>query len=270
MSDFKDSSLVADLLKDSLGLDGENSNFRTFPDSRSQASNSSDDIARNVRYMRELRGWSQSELARLTGLSRTTIRRIEAGYPCWKPTLQQLAKAFGNSVPEIVFTTRFKNVLEEGTTHVMHKKSRELWFAMGDRRSSVSDANAHQDRSERQRLGKLGFVPIFLMGLDYYLSEGPGITRLEVYGRYSDVFKPQFRVTTIYVLVGKVKLRLPDRVEVLEPGDSIAYWSELRVEVEPATSYSGGDPAEILVIGTNRIKVPMSQGSNLDKSKSLI
>lgn len=47
-----------------------------------------------VRKLRLQRGWSQEQLAELTGLSTRTIQRIERGQPCTLETLKALAAVF--------------------------------------------------------------------------------------------------------------------------------------------------------------------------------
>lgn len=55
-------------------------------------------VGANIRFERSRRGWSQEKLAQLAGLSRETIRRIEAGrldegYSMTLSTLEHLAVA---------------------------------------------------------------------------------------------------------------------------------------------------------------------------------
>lgn len=47
-----------------------------------------------IRKLRLQRGWSQEQLAELTGLSTRTIQRIERGKPCSLETLNALAAVF--------------------------------------------------------------------------------------------------------------------------------------------------------------------------------
>ena len=50
-----------------------------------------------IRHLRDARGWSQDDLARESGIDRTTISRVERGIQeqLWSSHLMQLASAFG-------------------------------------------------------------------------------------------------------------------------------------------------------------------------------
>lgn len=54
-----------------------------------------------VRRARKDLGWSEEKLARETGLSRETVRAIEAGRPPRIPTAQQVCRALGKSLDEL-------------------------------------------------------------------------------------------------------------------------------------------------------------------------
>lgn len=217
----------------------------------------SNEVARNIRYMRELRGWTQAELARRAGVSRTTVRRLEEGQPFWRPTLERVAGAFKITVTEIYRTTRFRSVLGEELGLVKHTRSRDYWHVRSDKRTSVPADNELliQNLRERQRLGKLGFVPVFITGLDFHLPQGPGICRLEVYGKVENVAMPQFSVNSFFVLTGLVVVSFQGSTEMLGPGDVIAVEGEEPVGIEPYQAYSDGPPCEVLVIGSVRKKV---------------
>lgn len=55
-------------------------------------------LGQRIREARDVSGWSQSELAERSGLSRPTIARIEAGQHVRMGTLEQVAKALGLAV----------------------------------------------------------------------------------------------------------------------------------------------------------------------------
>lgn len=54
-------------------------------------------VSKNVRRMREARGWTQTELADAAGLHRMTVTSIEheGNNGCSTMTLDRLARAFG-------------------------------------------------------------------------------------------------------------------------------------------------------------------------------
>ena len=59
-------------------------------------------IGERLFELRDERGWTQKELAKLSGVSHTTIVHLETGQigKPRMPTLRRLAKAFGMSVEE--------------------------------------------------------------------------------------------------------------------------------------------------------------------------
>lgn len=62
---------------------------------------SGDSIGARVRKMREARGWSQVDLATVSGVSDRTIRRIEAGKPASLESLKGLAAAFNVEIADL-------------------------------------------------------------------------------------------------------------------------------------------------------------------------
>lgn len=215
-------------------------------------------IGQNIRCMRELRGWSQLELARRAELSRTTIRRIEEGLPCWPATLKRLAKTFNLPVHEFIETGRFHNVLEPHKPYVVHDASLSRWNPRGDRRTSVPEKNIEliQSANERSRLGHLGFVPAFIAGLEFHLPVGPGIFQMEIYGRHTQRYMPQFAALAMYVLENSVLVTIDGEQEKLEVGCAIAFESTKVVTVEPAEEITNGNPCRVLLIGSQRQKLP--------------
>jgi transcriptional regulator with XRE-family HTH domain len=53
------------------------------------------ELAAVVRMLRELRGWSQEQLAEISGLSARTVQRVEEGLPSSVDTRRALARGFG-------------------------------------------------------------------------------------------------------------------------------------------------------------------------------
>lgn len=65
-------------------------------------SSSSDVQVPRLREQRHKRGLSQQELADLSGISRATILKIEAGRNAWPQTVRKLAKALKIQVPDLL------------------------------------------------------------------------------------------------------------------------------------------------------------------------
>src|SRR5438067_13589598 len=53
------------------------------------------ELAAVVRMLRELRGWSQEQLAEISGLSGRTVQRVEEGLASSADTRRALARGFG-------------------------------------------------------------------------------------------------------------------------------------------------------------------------------
>ena len=134
----------------------------------------------NVRSQRKLRGWSIELLAKRAGLAPHTVLRIEHGYPSTRKKRGLIALALDTlpsrleSVPEIV-----------REDIAIHPIQRDFWISLLDARPQVpeDDSERIQTSSERDRLGRLGFVSQFVNELHCRLPKGKlvgGI--LEIHG----------------------------------------------------------------------------------------
>jgi transcriptional regulator with XRE-family HTH domain len=64
-----------------------------------QKQHTRDRIGLRIVALRQLTGWSQTQLAERAGLQRTHVSRIEAGkYAVTRETIQAIAEAFGMTV----------------------------------------------------------------------------------------------------------------------------------------------------------------------------
>jgi len=214
-------------------------------------------IGLNIRYMRYVRGWSQLELSKRSGISRTTLIRIEEGKPAYSGTIRRIAAAFGISVTEIYVTTRFRNVLDDSSTFVKHCRQQDYWHALEDNRKCkpTDSQELIQSAQERFRLGSLGFVPAFATGMEFLLPVGPGINRLEVYGKFQKPNMPQFEVNAIYCLKGSLRIVVDGEVVCIEPGEACALHSSSSFSIEPIAARTQQLPCEVLLLGSGRQKV---------------
>lgn len=214
-------------------------------------------IALNVQYMRAINGWTQTELVERSGVSRTTLRRIESGLPAFGQTLSKLARAFKVPVSDLVLMRRFRAILGEENRYVIHRNADDDWFAIEDKRTKKpSDSrDLVQHPAERRRLGELGFVPAFGCGMEFFLPNGPGINRLELYGRFEDPRMLQFHVNTLHCLVGEIRIAWSDDQVILRPNEVIAFRTKDPLFIEPVRREGLAWPAIALVTGADRRKV---------------
>jgi transcriptional regulator with XRE-family HTH domain len=76
-----------------------------------------------VQKLRLKRGWSQSQLAQVSGLSARTVQRIEAGFPASAETLKSLAAVF-----EVDFSTLNPGeTMSESTTNNAERQEQDVF-----------------------------------------------------------------------------------------------------------------------------------------------
>lgn len=80
---------------------------------KSSLQNGSDSLENHLKQFREVKGWSQGELARRLGVSRQTINAVETDkYDPSLPLALRMAKLFGVAVPDL-FVDRWEPAEEE-------------------------------------------------------------------------------------------------------------------------------------------------------------
>ncbi len=218
-------------------------------------------IGINVRFMRQIRGWTQTVLAQRSGVSRTTLKRIEDGTPGFGQTVFKIAQAFEVPLSELVVTKRFQNVLDETDRRVIHRRERDYWFALEDKRlkKPLDSHELIQDPAERRRLGELGYVPAFACGMDFFLPVGPGINRLELYGRLDQPRMLQYNVNALHCLDGEIRVVWEDEEVVLFPQDVIALRTKEPFYLEPVQKPNVAWPARAMLLGADRCRVEMER-----------
>ena len=193
-------------------------------------------IGNNVRRGRLLRGYSQEALARLAGLSISTIRHVEGGRPIRMRSLLRVAESFDETIESI----RMPNgaVLTHEVDYVSFREVSATWVSGSvDRRSNVPVDNHRriQDPAERARLGRLGLLAMFLSNTGFLMPEGPGLIFIELYDRSEgDLNGLLYRDCTIACVAGKARLRIGESILEMIPGDVMGYRSKDLVWMEPA------------------------------------
>ncbi len=85
-------------------------------------------LAGKVRTLREERGWTQSQLAEISGLSERTVQRVEKKGMAALDTLQALASAFDISVKEIRQSEPGRNKFSPTIRHLLRLTSGKMVF----------------------------------------------------------------------------------------------------------------------------------------------
>ena len=91
----------------------------------------STNLAQNIKYLRERRGLTQSQLSKLCGIPRSTLANIETG--SGNPTLAVLSKvavAMTISIEELLSTPRAHGRVYQRGSLPIHKKGRNAKFVV--------------------------------------------------------------------------------------------------------------------------------------------
>ena len=110
----------------------------------------------NLQQLRTDRGWSQEQLAELSGVSARTIQRIENGSNAGLDTLNSLAAAFQTDIAALTSAPR----AVEGATHPLRDDFQQLRASRQNRRR----------REFFLHLATFGLIIPFLVALNLTLS----------------------------------------------------------------------------------------------------
>lgn len=189
-----------------------------------------EEIGERVRRLREVRGISRDELARRSGLSKTTILRFERGLPTRRNTLNEIAVAL--RYPSIYLMLSEEDY--ERPYHV-HRRGADVWHALGPlkKRSSDHPADA-SDPDERNRLGSLGYYDSFFQPITCLLRDanfGAGIC--EIYANSSDrAVHPGLEFA--YMLNGSAIVTIGADEVLVNEGEAIIFWADEPHDYRPA------------------------------------
>lgn len=170
------------------------------------------EVGRQLRELRRDRGLTLQQLAAHTGLSRTSLTRIEAGTA--NPsvgTLKKVSGALGVSIGDL-FTNGSDTQETESTFAHSSTASSEVRVVRKDKRKTLS----WPGRPWKTYL----LTPDLQRKLEVLLNElEPGDTSDEFYTHEGEEFG--------FVMEGSYEITVGDNVYVLEEGDSIYYPSHL-------------------------------------------
>lgn len=123
------------------------------------------DLAYNIRFLRKKREWSQDELAKISGVGKSTIQLYESEKTSKNPTrenLQKLANAFNIDISELTNENLSisKSISQEGDVSINHRN-----LSIGP--SNLKNKNADEEYVENETIA----IPYFE---DTYASAGEG------------------------------------------------------------------------------------------------
>jgi transcriptional regulator with XRE-family HTH domain len=202
-------------------------------------------VARNVLYARSLQQLTRSELAERAGVNTSSLFRVEKGRTIRTQTLRKIADAM--DIP-LEWVLNNQPVAEK--SYRFRRSQEDQWFAFVDHRPKLpaDRFEAYQAAEERQRLGTLGFVPLFG-------SPGSGPMRLELFGLYTGPINHETHVKgTLYVLSGEIRAVVDGDELLMGEGDGLFYLCESLQALELRTPRKGGASAQLLWNGVEPIK----------------
>lgn len=208
-------------------------------------------VAANVRGARKSEGLSQTELARRSGVNLASVYRIERAKPTHLRTARSIARGLNIVFEDLLLQ---KSVLSGSTPVAVHRAGLAKWFSAEDSRTRLpaDHVESYQQEAERQRLGKLGFVPFFMCPPLIIPPNGPGLVVCEIFSTLRGPFNEEFYMDgALYVLRGRVTCRVDSETRKLDEGD----WAAFRCSsLEEVAVVAPCEQATILWIGATRVK----------------
>jgi len=208
-------------------------------------------FAFNVRAARVNEGLSQTELARRSGVTLASVYRVEKGVKTHRRTLEKIAAGLAVVFEDLLLEKRSQS---QTSAYLVHRANEATWLATSDQRKSrpPDSLQAIQALSERQRLGKLGFVPLFMCPPLIVPQNGPGVVLLESFDVVSGPFNADFYEDgALFVMRGKVAGTIRDESFELNEGDWIAFKN---ADLNSFGVSPGVESATLLWIGATRVK----------------
>lgn len=213
-------------------------------------------IGERIRWIREFRGYSRNELARRSGVSKTTILRLERGDPTQERSLQSVAKAL--RYPKIFF-----EMLDEewNRPYHVHRREDSAWHALGPIKKRPAEAPVDtSDPDERNRLGSLGFFDSFVEPINCLLRDANlGAALCEIYAA-SDEMAVHPGLEFAYVLHGSLIVTIGQDEVQLNGGEAMLFWADEPHDYRPVAPVKRNEqpPTVLMVVleGIERLRFP--------------
>ncbi|MBS1702661.1 MAG: helix-turn-helix domain-containing protein [Armatimonadetes bacterium] len=192
-------------------------------------------LAKNVRALRGLRGWTIRELASEADVSPKTVVNIENGQGCSARVEEKLAMALRTMRSRLrqPFIGTEDSILyvpsEQGRWYFGYFEEADAYHTRKTRMGEVSpnsrvrdDPDGIQDIEERFRLGTTNLARVFIHVKSGSMSTGRfSLCFAEVFGAGEQPVDPAGHTYLIYMLRGRLKMTVKGREYDLQCGDSV-------------------------------------------------
>lgn len=204
-------------------------------------------VGDRIRRLRIQQSQSIRDLARLAGLSKTSIVRLEAGQSVRPKTILRTLNALSIHVERLIDLSD-----DEVRPLVVHRRSDDRWLDMADRTGGpLLGLDRPLSAAERVRAAEAGVtVPLCL--IRNRLAGGNILpTVIEVFAESPVRSHPGEEF--LYVLEGRARLEVGDEVIELETGEAAIFWSAEPHRYAPAdTSALPVRMLSVRIDGTHR------------------
>ncbi len=163
-------------------------------------------IGNKIRELRQKNRYTLQDLATKTGLSKPFLSQIENDHV----------------VPPIATLLKLARALDVGMTHFFQDEA-------GDDKISITrrDERVRLERRPHQHKGQVNYIYVALETKKNNKNMEPFLVEFPVQTSSEMVFMTHEGEEFLYVIEGSVEFRTVDRQEVLTPGDSIYFESDL-------------------------------------------
>ena len=205
-------------------------------------------VGPRIKSLRQARGLTIRGLAERVGVSKNTLLRLEQGFPVAEPTLVRLCNALQTIPPNLMVSDVNWNL-----PYRVHRGASGSWRVAFRKESApkrIRDFEPIEPEAERIRLGNLGFVSGFLHNLDSGIRNGKLQSAVvELYGNQERAGFRHSGEEMVYCLQGRLKFTISSHQLILEPGDSVTFWSRYRHRYESdLDSAFGIEPTRMLMV----------------------
>jgi transcriptional regulator with XRE-family HTH domain len=214
-------------------------------------------VGARLRELRHARHVSIREVARIAGVDKNTVLRIERGEPVSAKVLNNVCSALNTVLPQMTAPIN-------ETSNVSHfQTTAENWCIVVNTqtsRSGLPDFTQVSEPAERKRLGGLGFVYSFMQNHECAITNGTlQAAVMEVYNAYK-IPASHPGEEFLMCLSGKVKVHVGEDRFVLSEGDSVTFRSDLPHNFEPIESDVAGLAPKILMVWIEGATDPSAPG----------
>jgi transcriptional regulator with XRE-family HTH domain len=205
-------------------------------------------IGERVHFRRIQRGLSQTELAKMAGISRTTLQKVEAGLEVKPDTVSKLAACL-----RVVEWDILAPVDEWNRPYRVYTDEAPQWLVAFNLKGSsclYPDGTPIPEVQEKERLGRLGFVSAFQNRLNCDLLTGRlRAAVVEIYGEDEKGPYKHPEEEFVYVLRGEVRVRVGEEYIDLREGQAMTFWpTELHNYGLPRPLRKDQEPPMVLMV----------------------